>query len=398
MKKLSGALVVLVAVLALIKVILTAQSSPEKVFDIVKYWSMAWGKGVVIITIVIAIIFLINKLLEREWVMSVVGMICMPVLIPALLYICFGFIMWLSIFGVVAGLIIGYFSYIIDDHLLEAWKVRHIVLPLFFGLAFGCSTIIAALAENWQDEYLFVNDYATCHELNLQRYTMHVVVTKKSTTVYYSWDTYKTLYFFNRGEQFKQPQENRDYVLGTGALGKKDQVSDAYHKWIGGEKLNSSGESLGFKWIYLAKLDLKYDLHVVSDVEENYFGQAIKDGKPKDIPVPTTFATNQKLPTGEDVPGMFSMSFDFFKIMFTNPDFSLMRWIYLSIYLIFGVCAIFWVKWRIAFFVFFISSTIIILIILAIVAARSGRDLSDFMPEFLLGGGNFGGAGSSGRW
>lgn len=398
MKKLSYLAPIFVAVVALVVIINSANSSPEKVVDIVKHWSIAWAKILGILVVVIGIIFYINKILKEQKTMSIVGMLIMPILIPAFLYLGFGLVWWILFVGFVAGLIIGYFSYIIDDHLLEAWRIRHIVLPIVFGLGFGGSTIVAALSENWQDEYIFVEEHATCNKLTIERYTMHVVRSGKTTTTTYSWDTYNTLFAFNRGETFAQFREGVDYQLGYGAMGKRDRIVHDYYKWIGGEKLNKGGKPLGFKWVYLSNIELRYTVSTVYEVEENYFGHAIKDGKPQKIKASDKSLEKHTLPTEDDVPGVFSLSFDFFRIMFTNPDFSLLRWIYLAIYAVFIAGAIFSAQWRIALFVFLISSMIIILIILLIVASKSGRDISELIPDFVSGGGEFGAAGASDRW
>lgn len=399
MKKIGIFFILLAILLIASKIFFGISEYPEKVLDIVKHWALVWVKSGAIAAIVVTLIFIINKKCTEERTMSIIGMIIMPILIPILMYFCFGLIPWLTTLGILSGFIIGYFSYITDDHLLEAWKIRHIVLPLFFGLGFGTSCIIAALTENWQDEYVYVHDYATCHKIELQRYTRHVVRSKKSTSTYYSWDTYKSLFFFQRGEKYDDLYEGIDYTLSTGAFGKKDRVVNFFYKWIGGEKLTKSGKNLGFKWIYLDEINLKYPPKKVSEVEENFFGHAIYNGIKKDIPIPDITSPEQPLPKEDDVPGIFSMSIDFFKIMLTNPDFSLLRWIYVLIYLPFIIGAFFYEELRISLFIFFISSTVIILIIIGIIAARSGRALEDFIPRFGgFGGGRFGGAGAGSRW
>ncbi len=399
MRKYGLGIAAMLFVIIAIKLLIGVPEYPEKVLDIVKHWFFAWLKGGFIAVVIIVVIFVINKQLTDETMMSRIGMIIMPVLIPTLTYLCFGYIFWLTIFGVIAGLIIGYYAYIIDDHLLEVWEIRHIVLPLFFGLGFGISSTVAALTENWQDEYMYVSDQSTCNELSLKRYTSHTSCSKKGgCTTTYTWDTYKTLYFFNRGEDYYTPQEGKDYVLGHGAFGKKDMVAHDYHRWIGGEKLTNTGDVVGSKWIYLVDTGLVYPLNAVYEVEENFFGQALKDGKRKRLEFNRKVEL-QNLPSESDVPGIFSMSFDFFKIMATNPDFSLLRWIYILIYIPFIVGAVFSPGLRIALFIFFISSTVIILIIIAIIAGKSGRSLEDFVPNFGgYGGGSFGGAGASGQW
>jgi hypothetical protein len=399
MKKFAPAIVLTTILIIVAKIFFSVDDYPEKVLDIVEHWFFVWLKGGGIALVVVVIIFLINKKFTDESTMSKIGLLIMPFLIPSLLYVCFGYNLWIIICGAVAGIVIGYYAYIIDDHLLEAWEMRHIVLPLVFGVGFGASCIIAALTENWQDENIYVHEHATCNELIVERYTSHTTSSGKTTTTTYSWDTYKTYYFFKRGEQYMVPVEDRDYSLGTGALGKRDRIRNEYHKWIGGEKISRVGTNIGYKWVYLTDTGLVYKTNTVYEVEENFFGQALKSGKQKSITIPPMISTEHQLPTDDDVPGLFSMSFDFFKIMATNPDFSLLRWIYILIYIPFIVGAIFSPEMRIALFIFFISSTIIILIILGVLAGKSGRSLEDFIPRFRgYGGGSFGGAGASGRW
>ncbi len=395
MKKIGYIAAGVIAILLLIKVLLVAQESPEKVCDIVKHWSIAWLKGGIIAGIVGCIIFAINKYIDSESTMSIVGIGILSVVIPGLLTVCYGYHLYLVICGAATGVLLGYFSYIIDDHLLEVWEIRHITLPIFFGLGFGVSVIIACITENWQDEYIAVRDHAVCTEVTVKRYTYHK--TKKSS--HYSWDTYRTHYFFLHGEQYPNPQQGTDYVLGTGALGRTDRAEFTHHKWVGGQKLSKTGDDQGFKWIYLNDVHYSFKYNIVYEVEENFFGHIIKEGTKRDVAyTPRGSPVMETLPTGDDVPDFFSLTFAFVKIMATNPDFSLLRWIYLLMYLPFLIAAICIAEIRGAFFLFLISSTVVILIILAALAARLGESIEDLADKFSFGGGSFGGGGASGRY
>jgi hypothetical protein len=221
--------------------------------------------------------------------MSLIGICSMPVLLPVLLYLSFSFMWWLMAFGAAAGYVLGRFSYVIDDRLLDAWKQRRIFLPLVFGLCLGGSTIVAALAENWQNEIIYVQEFATCHTVTLSRYTKHTVYHKKGNTSYHSYDAYKTVYSFQSGESFGDLQEGRDYSLGYGESGVQDRVSHDYYKWIGGEHLSKNGEALGFKWVYLSSIDFRFTRDRVYDIEENFFGQVIQEGKECDLIAPKLF-------------------------------------------------------------------------------------------------------------
>lgn len=395
MKKIGLIVVLLITLGIILKIVDITHTSPEKVLDIVKHWSIAWLKGGCISGIVVIIIFTINKYLSDERQMSIVGSIVLTILIPLLLTLFFGFHLKLLIFGIASGIILGYFSYIIDDHLLEIWRLRHVTLPIFIGLGFGGSVIIACVVENWQDEFVHIADHAVCTEGTVERYTYH----SREKNSYYSWDYHKSYYFFNRGETYPAPKEGIDYTLGTGALFSKDRIKFTHHKWIGGNKLTKQGDDKGFKWIYLNDVNLQYDKGIVCEVEENFFGHAIKNGKITSIPyAPRSNNTQIVLPREDDVPGAIMLTFQFVKIMASNPDFALLRWIYLLVYLPFLVLAIFIPQIRGSFLIFFASSTIIILILLAILARKMGENISDVADSFSFGGGSSGGGGAGSNW
>lgn len=386
----------IVAVAISIKIYTTACLGPEKVTDIVKHWTIAWAKGGIIATIAGIIIFQINKRIALEKNMSLVGMIVLGTGIPALATLLFVYHPTMILLAIIAGIIMGYFSYIIDDHLLELWEVRHITLPLVFGLGFGGSVIIACLYENWQDENVYVTGHATCTELTVERYTSHTSCSKKGgchTT--YSWTYYKSYYYFQEGHGYKNPIEDVDYTLGYGALGYKDRVSIKHHDWIGCVAYKKHGPVA--KWIYLAVPNLQYEEGQWYEVEENFFGQAIKNGKP--ISAQSTSKANGSiaLPTESDVPGMLTLTIQFVKIMATHEDFSLLRWVYALVYIPFLVLVLFVAEYRISFVVLIASSTIIILIILAAIASRNNERFSS-RSFGGFGGGSFSGGGAGSDW
>lgn len=373
-----------------------AESGPEKVTDIVKHWTIAWMKGGIIAVVVGFIIFQINKHISSEQTMSLVGVIIFTPLVPFLSTTFFGYHLAMIILASIVGLIIGYFCYIIDDHLLELWEVRHITIPLVFGLGFGGSVIIACLYENWQDENVYVNNHSTCTELTVERYTSHTSCSKKGgchTT--YSWSYHKSYYYFQEGHDYKNPIENVDYTLGYGALGYKDRVKMNHHDWIGCVAYKKHGPVA--KWIYLTDVNLEYQENKWYEVEENFFGQAIKSGKPIHAQGSPPQTRVTKLPTSDNVPGMFTLTIQFFKIMAIHEDFALLRWVYALVYLPFLVLILFVAEYRISFIVLVASSTIIIMIILAIISSRNGERLSD-RSFGGFGGGSFGGGGAGGRW
>lgn len=372
------------------KICLIFQEAPEKVVDIVKHWSIAWAKGGVITAIIILIVFGINKYNTEERRMSLLGLLTLPIIIPLLLKLFFGYHGTLIAIGICAGLIIGYFSYIIDDLLIDLWQARHITLPLLFGLSFGGSVITACLLENWQDENVYVVDHATCTEVSLQRYTYH----KSGKTSYWSWDTYKTFYFFARGHNYPNPQEGVDYSK----LGPLHRARFSHHNWIGAINFGEyDQEKKGFKWLYLTKNDLEYHEKTWYEAEEDFFGQVIKSGKQKQPHGMVPNYVTQPLPTSSDVPDVFTLFYQFFKIMFSHKDFSLLRWIYILVYLPLALLAIFIPLFRAPFWILLISSTIIILIIVAIIQSKTDGDLFS-RDSGGFGGGYSGGGGAGHRW
>lgn len=398
-KKVGYLLAGILSAAIIMKIIGVAGSSPEKVTDILSHWAIDWAKGGLVGALIVAAIFAINRHVENTRDMNTIGMILFTLITPILLTFLFGYNIWLIAVGGLVGLIIGYFTYIIDDHLLDAWQVRHIALPIFFGLGFGGSVVIATVTENWQDETIQVSDHATCTQVNVERYTFHYRSSKKGGS-YHSWDVHDTHYFFNNGEIYPTPKPDVDFKLGTGADGEKDRVgSISHHKWVGGNKVSKAGEDMGFKWIYLDDKSVVFQIGKTYDIEENYFGHAMS-GKKESFEHLKIEPLDITLPTKSDIPGVFGMFFKFFKIMFTESNFSLLRWIYALVYIPFLLLMIFVAEYRISFWIFLASSTVVILIIIAIILARSGKSIGDLGEKRFsgFGGGGFGGGGAGGRY
>ena len=410
MKKIGYTIAIIVAIYIGFNLVTSYMDAPERVADIITHWSLTWFKGGIISAIVCGIIFFINRKVSNERNMSILGMVVFAPLIPLLLYLFFGYHTWLFWMGIGTGLIVGWFTYIIDDHLLDIWEVRHISIPIIFGLGFGGSVIVACITETWQDEEMFVTEHSVCTEVSVERYTSHYHSTKHGGYYTYSWDHYTSHYFFKKGDVYPTPVPPTDFTLGSGVFGKEDRYSYIHRAWIGGYKILSwrdqekNGKKYLFKWIYNSDPEhIQTKLSTLYDVDENYFGHAklakvIDNGlyTEKDFDV-----TSQNLPTEKSIPGAFGMFFDFFGILFSNPDFSILRCIYLLLYLPFLIAMIFVQELRISFWIFLASSTIIILIILAIAVAKSGESLSDMGISRKFGGfggGSFGGAGAGSRW
>ncbi len=383
-----------IAIAISFKIYAITDSAPEKVTDIVKHWAIAWAKGGFIAAIIGSVIFFINKHIRSERNMSIIGILIFTPALPALISLLFGYHQVTLWIGITAGFLIGYYCYIIDDHLLELWEVRHITLPLVLGLGFGGSVIIACIYENWQDENVYVNSHSTCTELTVERYTYHPKVGKNGSA-YYSWDYHASYYYFEYGHQYKNPVEGIDYTLGYGALGLKDRASESHHDWLGCLAYKKTGPIQ--KWIYMSDSKLVYSENRWYEVEENFFGHAIVNGKPIDAIDRAPKFERIALPSDGEVPGVITMTISFFKIMFAHPDFALLRWVYVLMYLPFLVFIIFAAEYRMSFLIFLGASTIIILIIIAAVFARSNQRISrNSFKGF--GGGSFSGGGSSSSW
>jgi hypothetical protein len=161
--------------------------------------------------------------------MRKLGMCIFPFLLPLLTYVSFGDNIWLLISAAVVGIIVGYFTYIIDDHLIDLWDARLVSIPFVIGIVMAATTAVSIIKDHWKNENIYVTHKATCTQVIVERYTAHT--SKKSTT--YSWD-YHTSYEYTRlGSEYYQPKENVDYTLGYGAFFSKDRVKYKYFMWIG---------------------------------------------------------------------------------------------------------------------------------------------------------------------
>lgn len=384
----------IVALMLIVIIGINFQSAPDKVTDILEHWSLTWIKGGAIAGIVGGIVFWINhRFPGNDNLQKIIGIVTLTIVIPLMMVLLFGSATWVITTGIVLGIILGFFTNIIDDGLLNLWEMKNVTIPIIVGLGFSGSVIMACLLENWQDETISVTDHATCTKLTIERYTYHYRSSKNGGS-YYSWDTHSTKHFFARGHAFPTPQEGIDYTLGYGC-GRKDRTALKHYEWIGAVPYKK-GHAQPFKWINLSDAKFNYPEGHTYIAEENFFGQIIQNAKPTDIDAEIAAVSPQPLPTEDDVPSGIRMVWWFIKIMCTHPDFILLRLIYLLMYVPVIILAIMVPAFRGPVIAYVVSSTIIILIILGVAAARSGEKLSSAFGGF--GGGSFGGGGSNGRW
>jgi hypothetical protein len=100
---------------------------------------------------------------------------------------------------------------------------------------------------------------------------------------------------------------------------------------LGGYKSSTDGL---FSWILLENDNLKYSLNKSYKVEENYFGVALSDGKENSSIVPNLINQNPTLPTqipsGSSIWQAVKDFFSFFKLLFTEDGFVLLKWVYIG--------------------------------------------------------------------
>ncbi len=401
-KQIRNLLIGAFSVLIVLKIINIVSDTDSLVLSIFEKWSIIWLKVLSIGAVSAGIIFYINHHYQSEEQMSRIGMLVFSWFLPLLTYICWGYNLWLLIAAAVAGFIVGYLTYIIDDHLIDVWDARLVSLPFVIGIGLAATTTISVIRDHWKTEKVHVTHKASCSQVVVERYTKHKH--KKSTT--YSWDYHTSYNFPQLGTTYYQPTEDKDYTLGYGYGGMKDRVVMKHYMWIGG----SIQKKTGFHWILLDKDNLRYEPGISYKVEENFFGTALEHGKeidPLSMQLPdSTFVPPlpDDIPSGSTAWQSFLSSFTFFNLLFTEDTFVLLRWVYIGIFGLFVLLAVLFKECRISLYTFLISFSVVLLIIFAVFAKRAGVSLSDIIQTRSrrrfggFGGGKFGGGGAGDRW
>lgn len=365
---------------------------------------------------VIGIIFLMNKWIvhpdgrTNERICSIVGLGIFPLLIAAFFGLIIGFDWIVVIPCIIAGGIIGWYSYTLDEMMESFWENRRKTVPGALGVLLGGWIIILMFTNVWKQGDMYVVKTACAKRQVIERYTYHSQTDKDGKdTSYYSWDDHHSGERVVAGDAFPDIREGVDYVLGIGDAGRKDRLGRVeYYRFIGGNFFSEKkGSWNSFRWLLLSNANLRFQTGVVQNVKSNFFGHPIKNGGlvSSYSDLPNISANNIPIPSISDLPPMetiikaLSTGVQVIALLFSDDEYKEILYFFLGIVGLLALVAIFFPVYRESICIFAICFSVIPLLIMLVAASRGGRLSSFSSGESYRGrGGDYGGGGSSGNW
>lgn len=377
--------------------------------------NLAWSASLV--AVVVLVIFAMNRwILHRhsgtnERLCSLVGIVLIPLLFVGGVGIKFGFGFWPIAIAVVLGAVVGWFSYVIDELLLDAWENRETTVPIGIGLVMAAYMTAMLFAHVWLEGDMYVTRKACVHRVVVERYTEHVHVDEEGEISYtYSWDYRSHVDRLSEGWELPAIIEGRDYFLGTGALGRTDRIRREAYYFIGGHFYSEDDHVWReFRWLRLTR-KISFSIDTVQRVQSDYFGHPIRNAGivPSPLgylPESPEFITPFQ---SDDIPGptilmkSAEMVWTAAKLMFVEEEYRDFLWAHLVLGGVLGLTALLVPVMRRPILLFVISASIVVFLVILVVAARTGTVGAAFnslgRKEFRGRGGRFGGAGAQSRW
>lgn len=342
----------------------------------------------------------INILLRQKY-QKIAGILVLPpIILGGLIFYMPEILDHRLLFGcmLTTALIIGYFADIIDDFGRDIWSNKTVSLPIICGIAFGLTWATAALIYDWKSYEVKVIEVASQTRVEIYRYTYHTCTRscgKKCTTTYPcpSYDYNRMVHKTELGYGFPDVHIGIDYELGTGYQGETDDPRIVYFR------MYYLGRGDKGAWFLCESPNLNLEKGKSYEVNTDYFDEiasakGILNVTYEGDSVSDTQGAAHVAPVGGSSNRAIVKGFKFFGKMFTDPAYVPLRMMYLLVYGVLILIAVFFQETRQGVGYFVITSLIIPFIIILISAVRSGRSLSDFR----FGGGSFGGGGAGGRF
>lgn len=368
------------------------------------------------------IIFLMNKYIAADGVTnnrwcSILGVILFPPGFYFFLSPRFG-THWTSVtIYIILGLLIGWFSYVIDELILGFWENRKITVPGLIGLILGGVLIFTFFSDVWLEGNMYVMKKACATRIIVERYTQHY--DSDDDDYYYTWDFHKSVPKIVLGTTFPIMVERKDYTLGRGYGGRKDRVGKTErYCFIGGRFWSERKKQWSpFTWIRLHDKWLGFVEGEINRIRSNFYGNPIENGgiveeidtgdagRSKTVlpGMPRRFHSpyDSDLPKPTTVGKAFGYFAATIKQLIKEDEYRLVLY-FLVIVIVPWVVMLFFPFTRPSAAAFLICFFIIVLISLLIVAARTGSlgrlGGGRRKRRYAGRGGRFGGAGAGGKW
>lgn len=346
--------------------------------EVIKSNGLLWIYGILILLVISKTILIINQKIEKEKYQSLIGIIIMPIMVWASVnwYFEYQDKIWLDITLVIAGITLGYFSYILDDLGVEVWNKRNLAIPLILGLAFGATWTLSAIFQEWQMLKGEIIEVASQHRTERYVWTYHQCSSTDSdgNTTYYdcpSYDYEEMEEKTDLGYDFPDMIEGEDYYRGSGYAMVQDRIDHLYYRaYLVGDGNESS-------WY----LSWNSNLHLVKEKSKslalNFYGEIIRDDGNSDKFFNGSIAPNlnevKKLfPPGGSTAKVGNKFIQFFVKLWNDPFYKPLRKIYLMVYGFMGILLLF-KQSREQALLFIISSLVFPLLILSVSMAKSGN-------------------------
>ena len=355
------------------------------------------------IAVMIGIIFAMNKWIvdsrgaTNERLCSAVGVVSFPVLFFVAFYLYWGWSWWVIGAAFLLGGPIGWFSYTLDELLVEFWENRVVTLPGLVGLILGGAVIVSFFTGIWLEGDMYVTNKACSARAVVERYSE--TCTKDDDGVRScsdSWDYYYHVDRIADGWQLPSLEKGRDYQLGRGDYGREDRVRLESYFLIGGQFYSEEQKQwTEFRWLVLKK-KIPVELRQVQHIRSNFYGNPAENAGAVSEPAPLPESVAARVLTGDDLPPgsttmkAISIVWDTVKLLFSEDEYRGILYIFLCVFALIGTLAFFVPVTRPSVAAFTSCFFIIALIAVMIIAARTGS-LGSGRRRRSSGGGGFGG-------
>lgn len=395
-----------------LQLLMISGCASQEVVNLGKSMAMNLIWAVPFVVLIMSVIFAMNKYILKngrtnDMLCSWIGVITFPAIFAGGIGIKFSFTLWPMIISIILGAIVGWFSYTIDEILENCWENRMTTVPAALGLIMAGYMTTALFTHIWMEGDMYVTHKACISRAIVERYTYHYSTDKDGhDDSYYTWDYRGHTDKSAEGWTLPLLAEGKDYVLGTGALLKRDRVKWEAYYFIGGHFFSENKNAWdSFQWLRLSRM-VPFEIGKVQRVQSDYFGNPFNNAGEVEIPkaLPEKLV-KVVLPGSNDVPGatvttkVFGMTITAVQLMFTEEEYRDLLWIHLLLAgIVLALAAI--PSLRRSVLIFVICASIVPLLIMMIVAARTGGigELVGRQRSVSGGGGSFGGGGVSGRW
>ena len=338
----------------------------------------------------IILIFLLNKYIvdkngrTNNSMCSIIGTIIFPIIFTLIFGYKFGFTWLVITFSVITGVIIGYFSYTLDEMMETYWEEREITIPGTLGFMSSIFVISLLFSHVWIEGDMRVTNKASARRVIIERYTYHHSTDRDGKdTSFYSWDYLYHVERFEYGIVPPELIEDRDYKLGRGALAKKDRAHEVIYQLIGGHFFSEKkNQWKPFVWLLLARPQLQDVIQTgeVYRIKSNFYGNPIgctllsveSVEIAQETAKPALPGANY-LPPADSFSTIISYGWEFIIFLATEEEYRLILFIFIGIAVILTVAAVLIPSSRDSIKVFLIAATIVVPLMILIESLKSGR-------------------------